>query len=305
MEADLGPESDKFFCSAASLAAAEPLTGTASEGRVWFLLEYRGAWGRKAFEESDLPAPAKAHLNAAQKNTPAARVLLIKSQTLEEDHEFHLYVVLSDEHQPALYRFMLREYSDVVDIDLAAVVARDPRYTSALQSEPLFLVCTNGRRDPCCAKFGLPVFVEALRVGGSTVWQSSHVGGHRFAANLVCFPHGLYYGRVAAEDVDKILIAYRQKQMYLPLLRGRAVYGEAAQAGEIFLREQTGVLDVEAYRLRESVKTEQGTWQVSFEELATGQVFQVCLQEELDELALFQSCSQDKAKPVRRYRKVD
>lgn len=293
---------EPFFCSAASLAAGEALTGTASRARVWFMLEYRGAYGRKAFEESDLPAPVKAHLAAARAAIPDARILLIKSQTAESAQRYNFFIALSEEHAPALYHFELPDYTVLTSIDLAAVARRDPQYDHALQTEPLFLVCTNGRRDACCAKFGLPVFIEALRHAGPRVWQSSHVGGHRFAANLVCFPHGLYYGRVAVAEVRAILDAYRQGRLYLPLLRGRAVYPEAAQAGETLLREQTGVLDVEAYRLSAVTQTGPEVWQVEFAEPAAGRTYQLFIQEQRDPLELFQSCSQDKSEPVRRYR---
>ena len=68
---------------------------------------------------------------------------------------------------------------------------------------PLFVVCTHGKHDPCCARYGRPLF-EALseQVGAESAWQCTHVGGDRFAANAVCLPHGVYYGRVERDDVE-------------------------------------------------------------------------------------------------------
>ena len=57
--------------------------------------------------------------------------------------------------------------------------------------DPLVLVCTNGRHDPCCATFGRPL-ARVLREGArrDDVWECSHIGGDRFAANIVILPEG-------------------------------------------------------------------------------------------------------------------
>ncbi len=56
-------------------------------------------------------------------------------------------------------------------------------------TSPLLLVCAHGRRDACCAKLGTPVY-ESLspHVDPGLLWQSSHHGGHRFAANVLVAP---------------------------------------------------------------------------------------------------------------------
>jgi hypothetical protein len=46
----------------------------------------------------------------------------------------------------------------------------------------------------------------ADRFPGRT-WESTHVGGDRFAGNLVAFPHGLYFGRL--EPTEAPAIAHR------------------------------------------------------------------------------------------------
>ena len=63
--------------------------------------------------------------------------------------------------------------------------------------ESLILVCTNGRHDQCCANLGRPL-VRALRDSpwADRVWECSHIGGDRFAANVVVLPDSLYFGRV-------------------------------------------------------------------------------------------------------------
>ena len=71
------------------------------------------------------------------------------------------------------------------------------------------VVCTHGRHDACCGKFGYPVY-ETLRrehadADGLRVWRASHLGGHRFAPTLVDYPEGRYWGRLEPWAVEKLV----------------------------------------------------------------------------------------------------
>ena len=106
--------------------------------------------------------------------------------------------------------------------------------------DPLYLVCTNGRRDACCALYGRPLMV-ALSSVTPHVWESSHIGGHRFAGNLVCLPEALVYGRVMPERGVALVAAHARGRLDVRSLRGRAVWPVAAQAAEIELRLHLGL----------------------------------------------------------------
>ncbi|HSO27449.1 MAG TPA: sucrase ferredoxin [Anaerolineales bacterium] len=294
-----------FFCSNASLTAGETLHGTAKRGRVWFLLEYRGAWGQKAFEESSLPPEVKSHLESACAQNPDCRILLIRQPATEKPDALRFFVVLSDDADPVVYRFELPDYAALTQIDLNAVIQKQPAFEALRWNEPLFLVCTNGRRDACCAKFGLPVFQAAFEQAGAAVWQSSHVGGHRFAAILLCFPHGLYYGRLGVGDVAEVILAYERGELRLPYLRGRASYPQPAQAAEILLRRQTGELQVDAYRLQNLAETQVGVWQADFMEPTTGRTHRIAVQEDEAFVDVYESCNREKIARRRAYRPVE
>lgn len=108
------------------------------------------------------------------------------------------------------------------------------------RSDPLYLVCTNGRRDACCALYGRPL-VAALSNVSPHVWESSHIGGHRFAGNLVCLPEALIYGRVMPEHGVSLVVAHAEGRVDVRSLRGRAAWPVAAQAAEIELRLHLGL----------------------------------------------------------------
>ena len=116
--------------------------------------------------------------------------------------------------------------------------------------QPLFLVCTHGKHDRCCARYGRPVFdALAEQLDDEWVWQTTHVGGDRFAGNVVCLPHGLYYGRVEREDALTLVDEQLAGRVFLDRYRGRSCWPFAAQAAERSIRDETGLVGVDELRL--------------------------------------------------------
>ena len=239
-----------WFCSRNSLELREQVFGTASTGQVWLLLEYNGPWTHDLLADSDLPGEAKRVLAAAVDGDPDARLLFIKND-LRGKAGLSFFVAVAREQQRALYRYELDDYRDLLSIDVAGLasgMAADPLH--ALDA-PLYLVCVDGKHDKCCAKFGLPVYRELVRAAGLTAWQSSHVGGDRFAANVVCLPSGVYYGHVEPNEVDRIVRDTAAGYIYLEKFRGRPCYGFSVQAAEYFARMAGGLQQLDALTVRD------------------------------------------------------
>ncbi len=106
--------------------------------------------------------------------------------------------------------------------------------------DPVFLVCAHGRHDPCCAVRGRPVAAALGSRYATATWECSHVGGDRFAANLVVLPHGLYYGRLSPETALEVARAYGEGHVVPRWLRGRAALSPAAQAAQHHARLALG-----------------------------------------------------------------
>ena len=66
-------------------------------------------------------------------------------------------------------------------------------------NHPLLVVCTHVASGIAAARRTGGRFHDALRHETESSWvrQSTHVGGDRFAGNVVMLPQGLYYGRVS------------------------------------------------------------------------------------------------------------
>ena len=153
-----------------------------------------------------------------------------------------------------------RELADPAELDALDLraVGAGSRPGFGVPAGKLFLVCTNGKHNVCCARLGTPL-ARALRDGfGDAVWETTHLGGDRFSANMVCLPHGLYYGDLAIADGLVAAARYLHDEVWLKHYRGRAGLPQAVQAAEHFLRAQSGIDSVAAVTI-ESVSSVRGT----------------------------------------------
>jgi hypothetical protein len=256
--------SEVQLCCEVSLAVGEPLYATAARVDVWLLLEYDAAWGGKALPESDLPETVKTFITHQQDSIAKARFQFIKRAAPGAKLAF--YVALARQADPRLYRFELDRYEDLPALDLAGIAAALPAYDAARVHEPLYLVCTNGKRDAACARYGLPLYQHMSAHAGESAWQTIHIGGHRFAGTLVCLPHGLTYGRVAPADAPKIVDDYRAGRITLTHYRGASYDDAPVQAADYFLRKHTNMRALDAFRLRALKPVGEAEWQVEFKD---------------------------------------
>ena len=67
-------------------------------------------------------------------------------------------------------------------------------------------------------------------------WEVSHIGGDRFAGNMLVLPHGLYYGRIDAATAIAVAGAHDAGELELDHLRGRSGLPTAVQYAEVVLR---------------------------------------------------------------------
>jgi hypothetical protein len=219
------------ICSEASVAADEPLAGTAPRVDTFLLIEARGAWERDAIDSfpEDVASVIRAWLDA----TARSRLLLIRRPDRRRGDDLVAFVVRAAESPPSVRRFSLRRLDNLIDLDLAD--GGEP------VEEPLALICGHGRRDPCCARLGIPLY-DALReqLDATSLWRSSHQGGHRFAPNLLWLPDGLSFGRVQPGDARSLVAELRAGRLPLGSLRGRVTWPPEAQAAEIAVRQRFG-----------------------------------------------------------------
>jgi hypothetical protein len=288
-----------FYCSELSRGAAEKTFGTASVGNAWLLIEYPYGWGSEALPDSSLSPAVKSYLDKFLKTVPRARVLFIKQERKESTERF-VFFVRCRERNPSVAQLKISGYEQLLDMDLAAMAAGEMPGSVSASDSPLYLVCTHGRRDKCCAKFGYPLY-KSLRAGSPSVWQSSHVGGDRFAANLVCFPHGLFYAHVTEEMSRLVMREYEAHRVLLDKYRGRACYSYPVQAAEYFIRREAAIMGLDELRQLGCERVHEKTWRARFMAADGEQIHEALVRSVMSDFQSYTTCHSTQEKNVAQY----
>jgi hypothetical protein len=226
-------------CSAEALSRDEPLFATASLVSSWLLLEQPGAWGPEALGESRFPDEVTAEIRSRVGG--GVRILLIRHRD-EPDETRNLFMAYSGGigRAPWLTSATFTKPEEILDLDLESLVSGDPDGAPTV-SGPIYLVCTHGRHDICCADKGRPLYRALSELRPDRTWEVSHIGGDRFAGNLLVLPRGDYFGRLEPEDADSMVAGYEAGRLHLTHHRGRSIQPRLVQAAEHFVRETEGL----------------------------------------------------------------
>jgi hypothetical protein len=235
------PELPAMRCADAARMRGEPLHASAVRYSRFLLLEVPGPWGTSALDVRHLEAGVARRLASAAADADA-HVLLIRragrhpwrapgagtrpmAWALADTSAGAERVQWGSWHDPA----------ELLGLDLAAALP-----DGATGPQRLALVCTNGKRDQCCAVRGRPV-AAAIAATGWETWECSHLGGHRFAATIMLLPTGDMFGRLDPESAVEVVRRFDAGQLAASHYRGRcgqpapvqaALHAAAARLGD-------------------------------------------------------------------------
>jgi len=237
-----------YRCAAASLERDEPPLGTASTVRAFLLVENAGPWGTDALRDVRLPDAVKLGLQERSSAANVRTLLVRRHRAIGQVSGTRVFAAYADPTAPWLETTTLAADEELLDLDLDALGrGRSPGLEPT--AEPVFAVCTHGRHDACCAELGRPVAAGLSSAHPDHTWEVSHIGGDRFAANVLVLPEGLYYGRVTAADAAALGDRHRAGHLDLDLLRGRSGHPFAVQVAEVAVRRAAGETRLGAVRV--------------------------------------------------------
>jgi hypothetical protein len=290
----------RAFCASVSNESSEPLAATASRVDNWILIEYRGLWDRDVLGGSLLSVELKAHLRRQLARLGHARLLFVKKPERRSSGRRQLFFGSSRPGEEHFYALEFERHDDLVALDFAESLSGG-EMPGVPVDHPLFVVCTHGKRDRCCAKHGRPLY-DALRREGENdwVWQSTHVGGDRFAGNVVLLPEGLYFGRVAPDDVTSLLSEHAEGNVLLERYRGRSAYSFPVQAAEQLLRVEKELAAVGDLTFTGAERAGESAWKIRFRD-PQGDVHEVDVVEERAEEAVYLTCGAVTPQHARRF----
>jgi hypothetical protein len=239
-----GPNSCMARCSDGARMRGDLPHASAVRYQRFLLLEVPGPWGGAALEDSRLEAGVARRLATAA-DASDVRVVLIRRPGRHPQ-------VGADGRTKALAWALVdttagvervrwgswRDPADLLGIDLNATAIFG---TGTSGPRRLALVCTNGKRDQCCAIRGRPVAAAIDAASGWDTWECSHIGGHRFAATVLLLPYGDMFGQLDPESAQQVLRQFDEGQIMLSHHRGRcgqpfpvqaALHAAAIQLGD-------------------------------------------------------------------------
>lgn len=232
---------DGFRCATASRERGEALAGTASTHRSFLLLEEPGPWGRDAWRDARLPDGLGPEV--LRRAAPLGlRPLLARQQHRRRPRRRRVLLAATDASGAGrLETGTVSDPREVLDLDLAGFVAGGPGGLTPT-TDPVYAVCTHGRHDACCAERGRPALAAVAGLAPEAAWGVSHVGGDRFAGNLLVLPGGLYFGGLGPDSAVRVVLEHRAGRVALEHFRGRSCWAPSIQAAEVALRRHLSLL---------------------------------------------------------------
>ncbi|GAB77611.1 hypothetical protein AUCHE_05_05250 [Austwickia chelonae NBRC 105200] len=239
------------WCSQEWDGSEAPVWGTASPATFWLAVEQPGPWGAKALTESRLDPRVGA---ALQQDTVEAggRTLLIRAvgdhRTDNSGAPRRVYLA-GGAHQgkPWLLQGLFVDPSVLIHLPWEKIAAGDAEAARQILPElsycrtPVLLICTNGKRDLCCAVRGRKIAAYAAGQRGHLVWECTHTGGHRFAPTGLVLPSGATFARLSTELAVSVVDAAQygrlpEEALGERHLRGMSHLSGPAQAADAAVR---------------------------------------------------------------------
>ncbi len=219
----------------------EPVIGSATTAdRFIFVSWPKSEWPLNIRDEPVLAPLARwaQHYDAQNGGKTTIRWVQLPQTSYSSDHKHRsrtdLWLL------PQGYKLENVALSTIADSLNAIFISKPSTSSSSVATSTslgrVIVVCTHGRYDQCCAKYGQQVWKQLSESHiEATVLPGSHLGGHRFAATLLDFipEHpGRMYGRVKADEISTLVDHLASKSVWLDRYRGRVDLSGRAQVVE-------------------------------------------------------------------------
>ena len=189
------------YCAEVAQADGEPMAGTADVVDVWIMLEYLPAWTAKATTDNALATPTKAWLKQLADQVTARGLKAAAAADPPSRTRSHRCDADAGHAARTASRWRLR--TTTRSLRCRSKRSR-PRRSKPLRS----ISCAPTANATCAARVSgcrrTPRCANGL---ADRAWQTTHVGGHRFAPNVLTLPQAALYGRVQPADVGEFVDA--------------------------------------------------------------------------------------------------
>lgn len=206
------------FCRDVCLERGEPMPGAGVAARRYVLLH----WPRR-------------HWRVPRTNAFGMSAQLTAAIIAANQAGIHVALVEGDEIALSCDNLILRSATPEILSEQLLMLAAGGKLAGEPDERITILCCTDGKQDPCCARYGFATWKALRDYADPTnfrVLQSTHLGGCRFAASLLVLPHRARYGRLEPQDVPEFLSCLDKGIPYLPAFRGNPELDALEQVAE-------------------------------------------------------------------------
>jgi hypothetical protein len=236
------PRESSARCALRAQLRGDPQLGTAFPAQRVLLVEQPGPWGHAGLRESRFDRAVAGALEA-RANTARLRLLVIRRPGRTPRGTGRRWGIADCRPGHEALRWGRFDRDDeLLDLPLDGT-AGEP------DDAPVYLVCAHAKHDTCCALRGRPVAAALHAERPGRAWECSHVGGERFAANVLVLPLGLQYGRVLPFAATQFVEAAEAGEVIGALLRGRVGLPSVAQAALAYAYEHLALRRADALRV--------------------------------------------------------
>ena len=215
-----------FRCADAARIRADPPAGTAPPTRRWLLLEHPGPWRIDAVAGAGIDPDVL--MTLTERAGSATRILLVRRPGRIDRRAPRSWILAGLDTDTVTGQWR----SDIDLLDAAdALIGADS--LAIEHPDAVILVCTHGVHDVCCALRGRPVAAALASRWPELVWECSHIGGDRFAPNVVLLPDGFYYGNLDPDNAMSTVEAHLAGTVLTEQLRGMARFLPPVQAAAV------------------------------------------------------------------------
>jgi hypothetical protein len=244
------------MCSLFARDQGEDPTGTAGRWDLYVLMELPLPWARDAWDSPRIP-------DGLQELAARAKMqgLRLRALAIQPDPEYSepgcTRVFIYRRPEEPFAHYAKAEYivpNEEITSFLSGLLSDEDHAEGSPGPNPYardtgdireMFVCTHGTRDACCGKFGYSVYSLLRHVhapameGKMRAWRVSHLGGHRFAPNLLDFPEARYWAFLDTAVVEAVLFRESPVEGLGRHYRGWSALEPLAQVAEreILLRE--------------------------------------------------------------------
>ncbi|MBA2552015.1 MAG: sucrase ferredoxin [Nocardioidaceae bacterium] len=247
-------------CADAARERGDPLAATAVSARRWLLIEHLGPWAYDAFSGAGIAPDVCERIVSAVRAT-RTRLLMVRRHGRSVPSANRAWAVVDTESGGVQWGGWQADHDLLAAADLlTSDVGLYPPVPAPVA--PLLLVCTHGRHDTCCAIRGRPLAAVLSARWPESTWECSHVGGDRFAPNLVVLPDGTYYGNLDADLAVGVVEAHLAGTVSTEHLRGFAHQPPVVQAAVMAALERFGPAGARAAVCRRIERLDEDVWRV-------------------------------------------